>query len=156
MFSRVVAAGALLWMAACSASRASSGNKPVPSNAETTPSWRRAFDQRRAAGHGIFLTEEEIKNAKAATLVTLLQHIPSVRVTCRTVGCDVSLLRAPEACPPAFIVDGVPAIYSPDVDLSSADIMGIEIYRTRIETPSEFLGAANSCGTIVIWTRFRR
>jgi len=37
--------------------------------------------------------------------------------------------------------------------MSTADVIGIEIYRTSSETPLQFLGVAQSCGTIVIWTR---
>ena len=95
MSSRLMSAGAVLCVAACSGSRVSSGTRPVPAAAGPLPAWRQAFEQRRATGHGIFLTDEEIAGSKAPSLVTLLQRVPSVRVICRTTGCDVRLLRAP-------------------------------------------------------------
>ena len=114
---------------------------------------RRQFEERRASGRGVILSENEIRNAKAATLVTLLRRVPSVRVACHEAGCVVSMSRTTGECVAAFLVDGHSAPYSTDLRMSTADIIGIEIYRTSSETPLEFLGVGNACGTIVIWTR---
>ena len=97
---------------------------------------RLGFETRRPSGRGIFITEQEIRDANASTLGTLLRHRPGIHFTCR----------------PAFIVDGASADYSTDLDTSTAGLIGIEIYRTAVETPLPFLNGMNTCGTIVIWT----
>lgn len=113
---------------------------------------RQQFEERRAAGRGVFYTREEIKNAQTSTLVTLLRRVPSVRVVCQAAGCVVKMSRATGDCTPALLIDGYSAPFSTDLSMSSADISGIEVYRAASETPLEFLGAESSCGTIVIWT----
>jgi hypothetical protein len=151
--SRVVMLSILVPLAtSCASARGSSVNRPFPTvmevaaTPEERPSLserrRRQFDERRASGRGVFLTEEEIRNAKASTLLTLFRHVPGVRLS-----------RGAVECQPAVIVDGVPANNSTDLDMSTMGITGIEIYRTSSETPLEFLGVGNACGTIVIWTR---
>lgn len=162
MSSRVVMLSILMPFAtSCASARGSSVSGPFPTEVTATPEGRPSvseqrrlrFEERRASGRGIFIAEEEIRNAKASTLVTLLRRVPSVLVMCPAAGCVVRMSRTTGECSPAFIVDGSAAAYSTDVSMSTADIIGIEIYRTPSETPLEFLGAESACGTIVIWTR---
>jgi len=137
-----------------SPSAAAVGSDPTPGGRPSlSEQRRRQFEERRASGRGVFFTPEEIRSAKASTLVTLLRRVPSVRVVCHAAGCVVSMSRATGECSPALLLDGHSAPYSTDVSMSTADVIGIEIYRTSSETPLEFLGIEQSCGTIVIWTR---
>lgn len=153
MSSRVAMVGVLVSLAmSCAYTPRSSVNRAIPidvessTTAETRPGLaqmrQRQFEERRASGRGVILSENEIRNAKAPTVLTLLRHVPGVRLS-----------RGAAECPPAFIVDGVPADNSTDLEMSTMGIIGIEIYRTSSETPLEFLGVGNACGTIVIWTR---
>lgn len=153
MSGRVVMLSILVPFAqSCASTRESSVDRPVPAAVESVtkpdvrPSLserhRQQFEERRESGRGVFLTEEEIRNAKAPTVLTLLRHVPGVRLS-----------RGAVECPPAFIVDGAPANNSTDLDMSTMGIVGIEIYRTASETPLEFLRVQHACGTIVIWTR---
>jgi len=161
MSGRVVMLSILVpFVSSCASTRESSVSRSVPAAAPTPharPSLseqrRLQFDERRASGRGVFFTEEELRNAKAATLVTFLRRVPSVRVVCQAAGCVVRMSRTTGECSAAFIVDGASAAYSTDLMMSTADVVGIEVYRTSSETPLEFLGVENSCGTIVIWTR---
>ncbi len=164
MSSRVVMLSILVPFAtSCASAREPSLQTPSPAAVESVPTpagrpslseqRRSQFDTRRASGRGVFFTPEDIRSAKASTLVTLLRRVPSVRVVCHAAGCVVSMSRATGECSPALLLDGYSAPYSTDVSMSTADIVGIEIYRTPSETPSEFLGVENSCGTIVVWTR---
>jgi hypothetical protein len=55
-------------------------------------------------------------------------------------------------CTPNFFVDGLPANNALPTDFSLMGVIGIEIYRTESETPTQFLRGLNACGAIVIWT----
>lgn len=134
-------------VAACASRRVLSVSR---SRAETRS---QQFEARRAAGRGVFLGEQEVADAKAATLGTLLQRVPSVRVSCQGAECDVRMSRVIGDCSPAFIVDGHSAPFSTELSMATKDVIGIEIYRSASETPLEFVGVDQSCGTIVIWTR---
>jgi hypothetical protein len=148
------------FVSSCASTRESSVSRSVPAAAPTPharPSLSEQrllqFNERRASGRGLFFTEDELRNAKGSTLVTFLRRVPSVRVVCEAAGCVVRMSRTTGECSTALIVDGASAAYSTDLMMSTADVVGIEVYRTSSETPVEFMGVENSCGTIVIWTR---
>jgi hypothetical protein len=132
-----------------------------PVTVERTPSFaerrRRAFELRRAAGRGYFVTQAQIERANARSLGDVLRDAPGVVVLCRGAGrCAIHMARTPAQCRPDFVVDGFPASLSTSLDMPVVGITGIEIYRTLSETPLEFLKADNVCGTVVIWTRSER
>jgi hypothetical protein len=130
-----------------------------PVTVERRPSFadelRMAFERRRAAGRGHFITEEQIERANARSLVDLFRNVPGMRTQCRgsSAGCTVRMTRAPRECKPDFVLDGFTATNSTSLDMPTIGIIGIEIYRTLSETPLQFLRADNQCGTIVIWTK---
>ncbi len=130
-----------------------------PVTVERTPGFaeerRRAFERRRAAGRGYFLTEEQIAQAGPRALGDLFRNVPGVRMQCRgsSAGCSIRMTRAPRECRPDFVVDGFPATNATSVDMPIIGIIGIEIYRTLSETPLDFLRISNQCGIVVIWTR---
>lgn len=109
------------------------------------------FLQRRAARRGVYLTEEDFKRADAARLSDVLRNVSGVRLTCRFSGCRVRMAR--DNCQPDFFVDGHSANNSTNLEMPMVGVIAIEVYRTITETPVEFLRGANTCGTIVIWTR---
>jgi hypothetical protein len=114
----------------------------------------REFERRRAAGRGVFITEEEIRRTEAATLGDLLRATAGVRVSCNSAGCTAQMTRAATAqCRPDFFVDGLSANFSTNANLPTVGIVAVEVYRSGGEAPVEFLRADTDCGAIVIWTR---
>lgn len=109
------------------------------------------FEQRRAAGRGVYLTQDDIRRADAARLSDLLRNVSGVRLICRFNGCRIRMSR--NDCQPDFFVDGQSANNSTNLEMPVVGIVGIEIYRTITETPVDFIRGTNSCGTIAIWTR---
>ena len=109
------------------------------------------FAERRTRARGIYFNEEEIAQANANRLSDILRNVPGVRLVCRYSGCRIRMSRS--ECQPDFYVDGLSANNSTSLEMPLIGVTGIEIYRTITETPVEFVRGANTCGTIVIWTR---
>ena len=109
------------------------------------------FEERRRQRRGVYITEEDIKRADATRLSDVLRSVSGVRLICRYSGCVARMAR--NECQPDFVVDGHSANNATSLELPTIGIIGIEIYRTITETPVEFIRGANTCGTIVIWTR---
>lgn len=109
------------------------------------------FEQRRAGGRGIYVSEADIRQTTANRLSDILRNVPGVRMICRYTGCRIRMARS--ECQPDFYIDGLPANNSTTLEMPLIGVIGIEIYRTITETPLDFLRGANTCGTIVIWTR---
>lgn len=112
------------------------------------------FERRRTTARGAFVTEEQIRATKAATLVDVLRAVPGVRVACRSGTCVVEMTRtARGVCRADWVVDGFPATQSATPHIPTVGVVGIEVYRSPGETPSEFLKSDSQCGVIVIWTK---
>jgi len=109
------------------------------------------FNLRRAAGRGIYVTEEDIKRVNPTRLSDLLRNVSGVRLICRYTGCRIRMTR--NDCQPDFFLDGYSANNSTFLEMPVVGITGIEIYRTITETPVDFLRGTNTCGTIAIWTK---
>jgi len=126
----------------------------APVAVETTP-WQlrgmAGFGERRASARGIYFTEAEIEQTNANRLSDILRSVPGVRLVCRYSGCRIRMSRS--ECQPDFFIDGLSANNSTSLEMPLIGVIGIEIYRTITETPVDFLRGANTCGTIVIWTR---
>jgi hypothetical protein len=95
---------------------------------ERTPTFaeqrRRGFEQRRAAGRGYFLTEEQIQR----------QNPPVARRPLPPgAGCAHAMPRASRECRPDFVVDGFEATNSTSLDMPTIGITGIEVYGTLSE-----------------------
>jgi Carboxypeptidase regulatory-like domain len=130
--------------------------KPIdlPSVTVETPTVQRGmagFALRRAAGRGVYITEDDIKRANAARLSDLLRNVSGIRLICRFNGCRVRMAR--NDCQPDFFLDGLSANNSTFLEMSVVGVTGVEIYRTITETPVDFLRGNNTCGTIAIWTK---
>jgi len=109
------------------------------------------FALRRAAGRGVYVTEDDIKRVNAARLSDLPRNVSGVRLICRFSGCRIRMTR--NDCQPDFFLDGLAANDSTTLEMPVVGVTGIEIYRTITETPVDFLRGTNTCGTIAIWTR---
>ena len=123
----------------------------VTVEAQTAQRGMVGFNLRRAAGRGIYVTEDDITRANAARLSDLLRNVSGVRLICRFSGCRVRMAR--NDCQPDFFLDGLSANNSTTLEMPVVGITGIEIYRTITETPVDFLHGNNNCGTIAIWTK---
>jgi hypothetical protein len=112
------------------------------------------FERRRQEGRGVFITEEQIRHANAATVSDLLRMAAGVQTVCNHAGCVARMTRAARgACRPDYVLDGFPATFSTTANLPTVGIVGIEIYRSLSEIPPQFIKAGATCGAIVIWTR---
>jgi iron complex outermembrane receptor protein len=132
---------------------------PVVVTARPTLAQRRLeeFERRSRERHGVFITAEQIETNNATTLMDVLRNVPGVRIMCTTRGCQVRMTRSARGggggCQPDWVMDGLPATFSSTPSMSTVGIVGIEIYRSLSETPSEFLKSDSQCGVIAIWTK---
>jgi hypothetical protein len=109
-----------------------------------------AFDKRRAAGKGTFLTREELEKSRRSQVAEVLRSVRGLRVDCGG-GCRVRMVRA-TTCEPRYFINGFPSDAA-ILNTPLLDVAGIEIYRGPSETPGEFMGAQSMCGAIVVWTK---
>jgi len=114
----------------------------------------REFEQRREAGRGIFITQDQIEASGAATMTDVLRGIPGVRLNCRSGICNVQMTRSAHGvCNADWVVDGAPASMSSTPAMPVVGIVAVEIYRNPGEVPAEFLKSDSQCGVIAIWTK---
>jgi Carboxypeptidase regulatory-like domain/TonB-dependent Receptor Plug Domain len=112
------------------------------------------FEERRRAGRGIFITEDQIVASHANTVGDLLRGVPGLRLSCRSGNCTAQMTRtARGVCTADWVIDGMPANMSGTPRLPALGIVAIEIYRNPSEAPAEFLRADSDCGVIAIWTK---
>lgn len=123
------------------------------------------FERRRATGTGEFLTSEEIRLRSRGRLSEALRTLNGVSVM--STGGSVMLIgsrasgRGIGTCYTAVMLDNV-WVYDGDRtqtpfnvnSISPEDIAAIEYYRGLSNTPVELQGIRNSCGVLVIWTKF--
>jgi hypothetical protein len=133
----------------------------------------RAFEERRKAGQGYFIGEEQLRKAEGRTLAnTLAAYAPGMVIGRST---SKSLLLQSPRCmdgratgPPQVYLDGVPvvdlqsggrrAVANPPTDLSQfdvSDLAGVEWYPDSNMLPMEFNHSSGRCGALVLWTRDR-
>lgn len=128
----------------------------------------RAFYDRMQRGPGRFITREEIESRHASRVSEVLRTLPNIRASTSRMGMGGSTLSHGSSagrCSLVFFVDGMRMNQPPppggrggmdfviDDYVSPGDVEGIEVYRGESETPAEFVTAAVSCGTVVIWTK---
>lgn len=128
----------------------------VPSE-ETNPKLR-GFHMRKKTGFGYYFTPEEIERLNPELPSELLRRVPGVTVGSQRLGrSEIRMTRGNLGggleCPPLLYVDGT---HHPGLrfdDLTTEDILALEIYRGASETPARFKRRASYCGVIVVWTR---
>jgi hypothetical protein len=136
------------------------------------PGLMAAFQRRRAAGIGTFITNDAIRQLETWPLQTIIAtKAPRMQVVhFNSGGWGIANTRpspcinkitcpAVPLCYPSIWMDGL-VIYIPDSgapppDLSQFDVRdleAIEIYASPAETPLELGGTGASCGVIALWT----
>jgi hypothetical protein len=118
--------------------------------------WRSpaAFERRRQARAGWFLSADEVSRTNARSLAEILRTVPGIMVACSNRRCDVRLAGV-RPCIPAYYLDGSPASNSTGPDFPLNRVAGIEVYR-QSEAPIEFQAPNARCGVVAIWTRMDR
>lgn len=134
------------------------------------------FERRYYSGWGRFVLEDEIRQRNPTKLVEVLRET-GLEVT----GNGTSVLLSRANCAPAVYVDGVKVTHPllikknsertyegqwPDPAASPAQetaynlslvhpssVVAVEVYRSALETPAEFLDLDSNCGAVVVWTR---
>lgn len=110
--------------------------------------------RRMKAGHGAFITREQIEETSPNLASDLFRGIPRVEVTPYRYGHQTVLIgRGTMVCEPDYFVDGFHLRNFQIDDLSVDEIDTIEVYRGPSEIPTQFRGDTNRCGVIVVWTR---
>jgi hypothetical protein len=117
------------------------------------------YDRKRFMG-GVFLDAKFMEQRRGLKATTLLREVPRVRVSCPPrggMGCTPLVPSGAGLCVPDLVIDGmvVPSAGNEfDFIVDTRYVRGIEVYRTFLETPSEFRRPQNACGSIVVWTEF--
>lgn len=110
--------------------------------------------ERRSTGY--FITRDQIDRESSRQLTQLLQGAPGVTASRARGGISGVRLRG-RNCWPLVWFDGVP-MPAGEVDLDSFSphtLHGIELYSGSTTAPAKYIlnGTANSCGTILLWSR---
>jgi len=117
------------------------------------------FYRRRARGLGQYVTRDEIDKRWGGVPSDMLRNTPGIRFV-RVLGGgrgvrfpNTSMTR--RDCPPMIWIDGQKAPGMEIDDIVLGDVEGMELYSGPSTTPMQFSQAsnANSCGTIVVWSR---
>ena len=119
--------------------------------------------RRHQAGFGQLYLEEEI--ARAATLPTLFQHVPGVRLAQARLGVGgdwVVLMRnhVGSQCPARIFVDERETDGEELMSISKDDVVAVEVFVRPTTAPIFTSGrsrfSSDMCGVIVVWTRGAR
>lgn len=135
------------------------------------------FYERRARGHGLFLTDSVIQARPTSRLTDVLRQVEGVRLIrydppdqSRGMNLDseyrVASTRGSTGisragpCYMDVYVDGQLAQSSGHPEsarnldhLALRDVQAVEVYRGGSEIPTEYRGSSSSCGVMLIWTR---
>jgi hypothetical protein len=145
----------------------------------------RGFEERRAFGHGNFITEAELRKSDDRTLGNVLRRVPGISIapyrsaeyaaSRRSPGggqralarggapaADPNDRQSPKGCWVAVYLDGA-AIYlgppQPAPNLSQIpvrELAGVEFYAGSASVPAQFAAIRKSdCGVLLLWTRER-
>jgi hypothetical protein len=127
---------------------------------------RNGFSERRRAGMGFYMGEEELKKLGDSDLESVLARAPGLSSRWGRAGRYYTMRgNAGGPCVPMYNVDGMPW-FAMDLgssggsnalkDLSSfyraSDIRAIEVYRGLGSMPQQF-DRGTGCGVVVIWTK---
>jgi hypothetical protein len=139
-----------------------------------------AFEERRKAGGGYFITEKEIRKWDSGALTNVVRQIPGIDVRCARGGgmvsnnCHASTKRSTgkyalskgagvSDCPVDVYLDGT--LYYSQVDggggdndlqkLAANQFAAIEFYSGGARIPVQYNKTGSSCGVMLLWTRER-
>jgi TonB family protein len=105
---------------------------------------------------GYFITRDQINRENPRTLSQLLQHVPAITAS-RIRGGGSGVRMRGRTCAPLVWLDATP-MPAAELDLNAISpqtIQGIELYLGSTTAPARFVlnRDANSCGTIILWSR---
>lgn len=115
------------------------------------------FRRRQNKRNGLFIGPKEIEQKKASDAADLLRGEPGVSVgPSRTGRTSLRITRYRGDCNPFIWLDGVPAQGMHIDDISSEEVVALELYRGPSETPPQFEFRRGTCAALVVWTRSGR
>ena len=135
---------------------------------ETRISMRmKEFDERRLAGVGQFITQEQIERRGSREVGDYLRTLSSIevsRMTSQAFAGTIALSKreggsvggdGSGACPMQVMLDGIvlPRFFNLDLLPPPKQVAGIEVYSGAATIPPQFGGPDRRCGLILIWTR---
>jgi hypothetical protein len=136
---------------------------PTVVTTDSAPTYRspglRAFEERRRAGFGHFVTEAELrKQENRTTMTNIVRQLPSLTIVCPNRGlrsgqCWAQSVRA--GCPPIIYVDGIRFADNDLEKMKIPEYAGVEWYPGGSTAPAEYNMTGSSCGILLFWTRDR-
>lgn len=126
------------------------------------------FYRRQERGMGQFITREDIDDIRPIDLSSLMVWgAMGIYLRPNAVGVMVPAFPAGRSstesarigwCYPMYFLDGLPLMVESDemaFSVHPIDVAAVEVYATRSETPAQYRDPRASCGTILIWSRWR-
>jgi len=117
------------------------------------------FLERKAAGFGDFFTPEMIEERQPINFTDIVERLPRVAVD----GGILVFTRFGMPCEPNIWINGVLALgdrvggsdelRAIDDRVLVGEVLGVEVYRSRVSTPMQYAGPGSDCGTVLIWTK---
>ena len=106
---------------------------------------------------------EDLSSRRIYRLSEILSRAGGISRRCQATSACVLYMKAsagPEECAPAYFVNGVAffkglpdqALTELDKFVNTADVLGIEVYRSEQQPPAPF-NLQSRCGVILIWKR---
>ena len=116
------------------------------------------FELRRATGHGLYITQNDIARRRAQRVEFLLASLPGLEVdssgVVRPDRGRTSLFGDNCGDGVQLLIDGVAVSGSYTLrNISPSSLRGIEVYRGIASTPVELRSPRAACGTVAIWTK---
>lgn len=116
-----------------------------------------AFESRRRAGIGYFVTRAQIEQRHPYQLSDMLRRIPGLNVIPGFNGrMTLRFARVGGSnCSPQYFLDGIQATGFTIDEVPPGDVEGVELYGGASGVPPEYnrLNGTSNCGTVLIWTR---
>ena len=121
-----------------------------------------AFEERRLAGFGSFITREQLEKWQAARPSDALRRVAGIRFDYDQYGRKHMVMSRAAAlngpCRPAVYVDGSMWTMPSDLDVDTAlpslmEIEAIEVYKGPASVPVMLNATGSACGVVSIWTR---
>ncbi|MEP6493244.1 MAG: carboxypeptidase regulatory-like domain-containing protein [bacterium] len=126
-----------------------------------------AFEERRKAGFGHFVTEGELRKYENRKLTDIVRTIPSLVIVCPKTGfrrgeCYAVARRQPSRsalqggeCAVDVYLDGALSTDNDLEKLRTNQFGGVEYYSGGATIPPQYNRTGSSCGVMLLWTRDR-
>jgi hypothetical protein len=125
----------------------------------TASAWAAArideIEQRRRAGQGIQMTEEQIKDE--GTLRSVFQQMPNITVEGPSAMTYLLYGRSTVGhCLLNLFIDGRRALPAEVQALNPGQILALEYFSRPSQAPLNYQTVGSSCGALLVWTKFMR